>query len=153
MEGLNSAVRAICAVSAVMCVVEALAGGTRLKGQLRLILDLILALVLTAPLVKGGLEFELPVIDQADLSAYGYSQEVYLAQVKAQSEENIASVLAEQISGAGISCENVSVEVNISPDLSIDISKVELKTDSFSQAAEVVRSSLGAETEVVDGDR
>ena len=153
MEGLNSAVRAICAVSAVMCVVEALAGGTRLKGQLRLILDLILALVLTAPFVKGGLEFELPVIDQADLSAYGYSQEVYLAQVKAQSEENIASVLAEQISGAGIACENVSVEVNISPDLSIDISKVELKTDSFSQAAEVVRSSLGAETEVVDGDR
>ena len=153
MEGLNSAVRAICAVSAVMCVVEALAGGTRLKGQLRLILDLILALVLTAPIVKGGMEFELPVIDQADLSAYGYSQEVYLAQVKAQSEENIASVLAEQISGAGIACENVSVEVNISPDLSIDISKVELKTDSFSQAAEVVRSSLGAETEVVDGDR
>ena len=153
MEGLNSAVRAICAVSAVMCVVEALAGGTKLKGQLRLILDLILALVLTAPFVKGGLEFELPVIDQADLSAYGYSQEVYLAQVTAQSEENIASVLAEQISGAGISCENVSVEVNILPDLSIDISKVELKTDSFSQAAEVVRSSLGAETEVVDGDR
>ncbi|MBP3250251.1 MAG: hypothetical protein J6M48_07875 [Ruminococcus sp.] len=153
MEGLNSAVRAICAVSAVMCVVEALAGGTKLKGQLRLILDLILALVLTAPFVKGGLEFELPVIDQADLSAYGYSQEVYLAQVKAQSEENIASVLAEQISGAGIACENVSVEVNISPDLSIDISKVELKTDSFSQAAEVVRSSLGAETEVVDGNR
>lgn len=153
MEGLNSAVRAICAVSAVMCVVEALAGGTRLKGQLRLILDLILALVLTAPFVKGGIDFQLPVIDQADLSAYGYSQEVYLAQVKAQSEENIASVLAEQVSGAGISCENVSVEVNISPDLSIDISKVELKTDSFSQAAEVVRSSLGAETEVVDGDR
>ncbi len=153
MEGLNSAVRAICAVSAVMCVVEALAGGTRLKGQLRLILDLILALVLTAPFVKGGMDLQLPVIDQADLSAYGYSQEVYLAQVKAQSEENIASVLAEQISGAGIACENVSVEVNISPDLSIDISKVELKTDSFSQAAEVVRSSLGAETEVVDGDR
>lgn len=153
MEGLNSAVRAICAVSAVMCVVEALAGGTRLKGQLRLILDLILALVLTAPFLKGGMDLQLPVIDQADLSAYGYSQEVYLAQVKAQSEENIASVLAEQISGAGIACENVSVEVNISPDLSIDISKVELKTDSFSQAAEVVRSSLGAETEVVDGDR
>lgn len=152
MEGLNSAVRAICAVSAVMCVVEALAGGTRLKGQLRLILDLILALVLTAPFVKGGMDLQLPVIDQADLSAYGYSQEVYLAQIKAQSEENIASVLAEQISGAGISCEKVSVEVNISPDLSIDISKVELKTDSFSQAAEVVRSSLGAETEVVDGD-
>ena len=153
MEGLNSAVRAICTVSAVMCVVEALAGGTRLKGQLRLILDLILALVLTAPFVKGGMDLHLPVIDQADLSAYGYSQEVYLAQVKAQSEENIASVLAEQLSGAGISCENVSVEVNISPDLSIDISKVELKTDSFSQAAEVVRSSLGEETEVVDGDR
>ncbi len=153
MEGLNSAVRAICAVSAVMCVVEALAGVTRLKGQLRLILDLILALVLTAPFVKGGMDLQLPVIDQADLSAYGYSQEVYLAQIKAQSEENIASVLAEQISSAGIACENVSVEVNISQDLSIDISKVELKTDSFSQAAEVVRSSLGAETEVVDGDR
>ncbi|MBQ8960803.1 MAG: hypothetical protein IJ071_06245 [Ruminococcus sp.] len=153
MEGLNSAVRALCAVSAGICMVEALAGGTKLRAQLRLILDLILALVLTAPFVSGGLDFRLPAVNEADLSAYGYSQEAYLAQMRAQSEENIASVLAEQIAAAGISCEKVSVEADISPDMSIYITKVELETDSFSEAAQVVKSSLGAETEVVNGDR
>ena len=152
MENLTQAARALCAVSAGICIVEAFAGGMKLKRQLRLILDLMLALVITSVFVKGGLSIELPRLNIADLSEYNYSQEQYIAEMKAQSEENIAEVLTSQIQAAGISCEEVLVEVNISDELSISISKVELKAEDFSAAAGIVRSSLGKETVIVNGN-
>ena len=152
MENISSAAKALCGVSAGICLVEMLAGDTKLKGQLRMILDLLLALVIIAPFVKGGLSLELPRLNSADLGEYSYSQELYLSEMKARSEENIASVLREQIAAAGISCQDIRVEVNISDELCISISKVVLTSEDPQSAAVVVKSSLGREVVIEYGD-
>ena len=58
----------------------------------------------------------------------------------------------QQIEAAGIKCEKIETEVNISETNSISISSVTIRADNFEAAAKVVRNSLGAETEVYNGN-
>ena len=63
----------------------------------------------------------------------------------------ISDALYVQISNAGIICTEIETEVNISEDNSIFISKVTISADDFGTAAEIVRNSVGSNTEVVNG--
>lgn len=150
MEEFSNAVKAVCIVSAAVCVVENLVSGTRLRSQMRLILNLVLVMAVTAPFVKGGLELELPDFGRYDTPDYSYSLEVYHEELRRQTSENVSAILLEQITAAGIKCEKIEIEVNISEDSSISISRVMISADDFNSAAEIVRSSLGSETEVID---
>lgn len=150
MEEFSNAVKAVCIVSAAVCIVENLVSGTRLRSQMRLILNLVLLMAVTAPFVRGGLEFELPDFGKYDSPDYSYSMEIYHEELKRKTSENVSAVLLEQITAAGIKCEKIEVGVNISEDSSISISRVIISADDFNGAAEIVRSSLGSETEVID---
>ena len=150
MEQLKNSVIAVCTVSAAICIVESLVSGTRLKNQMKLILDLVLIAAAVIPFLKGGTELDFSEFVSENSIDYGYSLEIYNEELRRQTSYNVSSVLLQQINAAGIQCEKIETEVNISEDGSIPITKVTLKTDNFKGAAEIVRSSLGSETEVVN---
>lgn len=150
MEGIKNSVIAVCTVSAAICIVESLVSGTRLRNQMKLILNLVLITAATAPFFKGGLDFDMSGFGSYASPDYDFSREIYNEELRRQTSYNVSAVLLQQINAAGISCEKIETEVNISDDGSISITKVTLKTNNFKRAAEIVRNSLGSETEVVN---
>lgn len=151
MYDLKPVVMAVCAVSAVKCIISQTAGALKMKNQICLMLDIILALVLIAPFVKGFSGFELPKLADYELSGYGYSTELYENALAQQTAANVEEILGQQLAAAGIDYEKITAEVNISEDGSISITKVTVTTEDHEAAAEVVRNSLGQETEVING--
>lgn len=152
MEDFKNAVMAVCIVSAGVCMIENMVSGTKLKSQMKLLLNLTVASVLIASFTKSGIAFELPDFRAYDTAEYGYSQEIYLEEMCRQTAENVSGILLEYLSAAGINCSKIETEVNISEDTSIFISKVTISADDFGKAAEIIRNSIGSDTEVINGD-
>ncbi len=152
MEDFKNAVMAVCIVSAGVCMIENMVSGTKLKSQMKLLLNLTVASVLIASFTKSGIAFELPDFRAYDTAEYGYSQEIYLEEMCRQTAENVSAILLEYLSAAGINCSKIETEVNISEDTSIFISKVTISADDFGKAAEIIRNSIGSDTEVINGD-
>lgn len=148
MEDFKNAVMAICIVSAGVCMIENMVSGTRLKSQMKFLLNLTVITVLIASFTKGSLNFEMPDIQSEDTE---YSQELYNNEICRQTGENISSILSEQINNAGIICTEINTEVNISDDNSIFISKVIISADDFEKAEKIIKNNVGSNTEVVNG--
>lgn len=150
MEEFKNAVLAICIVSAAVSIIGNLVSGARLRNQIQLLLNLVLVVVVITSFIRGASELELPDVSRYDSPDHSYSLELYNENLRRTVSENISVVLSEQLAAAGIKCEKIETEINISEDGGIFISRVALSADNFKAAAEVVRNSLGAETEVVD---
>ena len=151
MEELKNSVRAVCYVSAAVCIIRSLTGGTKLHTVMDMLMKLIMAAVIAAPFVNRGFSSELP-----DISGYGSDiaydgEEIYMNAMRMQTAENVREILVEQLSAAGISVSEIEVDVNISPDGCIDIYRVTVTADDPEAAAGLIRESLGEETEVIDG--
>lgn len=150
---MKAAVLAVCVFSAAKSLIGQTAGSVKMKDQLKLILDILLALVITAPFVSGFADFRLPEIANYELADYDCPQKLYDAALAEQTASNVCDILAEQIAAAGIDCEKITAEVNILSDGSISISRVTVNTEDIEGAAAVIRNTLGDETEVVnEGD-
>lgn len=152
MEGFKNAVAAVCIVSAGICTVENLVSGMRLASQVKMVLELILALVIIAPLADGLPEVRMPDFERYRTTGSTYHEELYNEEMCRQTAENIGAVLSTQISAAGVEVFDIAADVNISQDGSIYISSVTLSVSDFDTAASIVRSSLGGDTEVINGD-
>lgn len=152
MESITAAIKSVCIVSAAVCIIESLTAGTKFRNQMKLILNLILIIVITYPLLKGSFELELPDITQYEFSDYSLAESVYNEEMLRATAENISSVLRSQLEAAGIMCDKIETSVNISETNSISISSVTISTGDFEAAAEIIRNSLGSETEVLDGN-
>ncbi len=150
MEDFKNAVMAVCIVSAGVCIIENMVTATKLKLQMKLLLNLTVATVLIASFTKGGISFELPDFPYYDADEYSYS--LYSEEMCRQTAENISDILLEQLSASGINCSKIETEVNISDDNSIFISKVTISADDFGKATEIIRNSIGSDTEVINGD-
>ena len=150
MEDFKNAVMAVCIVSAGVCMIENMVTATKLKSQMKLLLSLTVATVLIASFTKGGISFELPDFPSYDADEYSYS--LYSEEMCRQTAENISDILLEQLSASGINCSKIETEVNISDDNSIFISKVTISADDFGKATEIIRNSIGSDTEVINGD-
>lgn len=147
---IRGAVLAVCAVAAARYLVGQASGSLKMRGQLKLILDILLALAITAPFARGFAEFGLPdtvVYEQPD---YRYAEEMKDRALAQQTAENVCDILTEQLGAAGIDCEKISAEVNISQDGRISINRVAVITNDIGRATELIRSTLGEETEVVN---
>jgi hypothetical protein len=151
MESITSLIKSVCIISGAICLVEILVSGTRFQNQIKFLLNLILITVILTPLVKGTYEFELPDIGEYN-DNYSDSENIYNEELKRQTSENISAVLMEQITAAGINCSNIDTNVNISESEGIFISSVTVSSDDFQAAAEIIRNSLGADTEVLNGN-
>ena len=147
---IKAAVLAVCAVSAAKSLIGQTSGSVKMKGQLRLILDILLALVITAPFVSGFADFSLPDISAYELSDSSYAQELYDCALAERTASNVSDILTEQLAAAGIGCGKITAEVNILSDGSISISRVTVNTEDIEGAAEVIHNTLGDETEVVN---
>lgn len=151
MENFVAAVRAVCFVSVGVCIVQSITDGARLRGQADMILKLIFAVAVTAPIVSGVFELEMPDLSAFDSTDYSYSAEIYENELRTQLSENISAVLLEQLNAAGIKTEKIDTEVNISQDGSISINRVIISTSDFEASAKMIRDSIGQETEVING--
>ena len=151
MEDLKNAVMAVCIVSAGVCMIENMISGTRLKTQMKFLLNLTVVTILVASFTKGGIAFEMPDFPVYSQSEYENSQEIYNDEMCRQTAENISSALYEQITSAGINCTEIHTEVNISDDNSIFISKVIISADDFGSAVKIIRNITGNDTEVING--
>lgn len=141
----------VCAISAVKCLAGSICSSSRMKSQLMLLFDFMLAVVMITPLVTGIRNFSLPELSTADYAEFGYSQELYNEALAEQTSRNIEEILMEQIASAGINCSNITAEVNISEDGSISITKVTVTSEEFESAAGIIYCTLGRETEVAEG--
>ena len=153
MDDIKELIRAVCIISAAICIMDGLVSGTRLKNQMKFLLNLIFVTVIATPFLKGTLKFELPDIRDYTLPEYTQQEEIYNEQICMQTSENISSVLMQQLEAAGIECSKIETSVNISETNSIYISNVTVSADDFEAAAQVIKNSLGEETEVIDGNR
>ena len=151
MEGFVAAVRMVCFVSVGICIVQSITDVTRLRAQAEFILKLIFAVTVTAPIVSGVFNIELPDLSAFDGADHSYSTEIYENELCRQMSENISAVLKEQLGAAGHRIEKIDTEVNISQDGSININRVIISTQDFEAAAEIIRGSIGQETEVING--
>ena len=151
MDSFVTAVRAVCFVSIGICIVQTITDGTRLRGQADMILKLIFAVAVTAPIVSGAFHIELPDLSAFDSTDYSYSAEIYENELRTQLSDNISAVLLEQLDAAGIKTEKMDTEVNISQDGSISINRIIISTSDFEASAKIIRESIGQETEVING--
>ncbi|WP_303835429.1 hypothetical protein [Ruminococcus flavefaciens] len=151
MEGFVAAVRAVCFVSVGICMLQSITDGTRLRGAADIVLKLIFALAVTAPIISGASDIELPDLSAFDSTDYSYSTEIYENELFTQVSENISAVLRDQLKAAGIKAEKIDTEVNISQDGSISINRVIISTSDFEASAKIIRGSIGQETEVING--
>lgn len=152
MENVTAMIKSVCIISAAICIAESLIEGMKLKNQVSFLLNLIFMLVISAPLIQGTFEFELPDISKYELSDYSEAENVYNEELLRTTEENISSVLKSQVEAAGIICSEIKTSVNISETNSILISSVTICTDNFEAAEEIIKNSLGTDTEVYDGN-
>ncbi len=150
MERFSETVRSVCILSAGISAVSYFAAGTVLSKQTDTLLKMLLLMVLAAPFLKGGLSFELPQFQEYEYAVSEDTAYEYESELKRQTEKNISDVLWEQITACGIECEKIETEVNIPEDGSILISKVKVSADNFEKAEEIIRNSLGSETEVLN---
>jgi len=151
LDTFRSSVTAVAVASAAVCLTESLVSGTRLRKQMKLLLDTVLAMVMLIPFANGSMALEMPEISEIPQPESNYALELYNESLSRNAAENVGAVLYEQLAAAGISCESLDIDVNISADGSISISRVTVIAEDFSAARSVITGCLGSGTEVVDG--
>ena len=151
METLKSSVIAMCALSAVSFMIEYLAGGTKLKDQMRFMIKLVTIIAVLLPFIKSGANMELPEITSGNAYYDENTIEIYNEELRRQTSYNVSEVLLEHIRSRNIDCSKIETYVNILEDGSITISKVTIIADDFKGAEKIVKNCLGEETEVVNG--
>lgn len=152
MEGLSSVIKAVCIISAAICMIDCLVAGTRFKNQMKFLLNLVFVTVIITPIINGVFTLELPELDMSVVTEYEDTDELYIEEIKKQTGANISAVLKQQLEASGINCSDIETNINISETNSISINSVTVKADDFEAAVQVIRNSLGAETEVYDGN-
>jgi hypothetical protein len=152
MGDITTAVRAVCITAAGISVISYITDGTKLRSQAEFVYRLIFAIVIAGLFLNGSKAIELPDLGSFDSEEYSFSTEVYDNAIAEQTASNISDILYKQLSAAGIAVDNIETEVNISKDGSISINRVIIRTADHEKAAEIIRSSLGQETEVINGD-
>lgn len=150
MEGFTEAVRTVCFVSVGICLIGKIGGATKLKAQLEFIFKLILAVVIVSSFFSENIEFDLSDIRRNCISERADYKALYERELAESTGKNISDVLMSQLRAAGVKAEKIRTEVNISKDGSISINKVIVETDETEAAANIIRNSLGQETEVVN---
>lgn len=151
METLKSSVIAMCALRAVSFMIEYLAGGTKLKDQMRFMIKLVTIIAVLLPFIKSGANMELPEITSGNTYYDENTIEIYNEELRRQTSYNVSEVLLEHIRSRNIDCSKIETYVNILEDGSITISKVTIIADDFKGAEKIVKKCLGEETEVVNG--
>ncbi len=152
MVDITSSVKSICVVTVCIFIISCITEGTRLRRQAGFILKIIFAITVISPFIGGLRNIELPDIALFDRKDYSFSTESFDSAVAQRTAANITDVLNSQLSAAGIQVEKIDVDVNISQDRGISINRVIIRTAEFEKAAEIIHSSLGQETEVINGD-
>jgi hypothetical protein len=138
---MKSLIFTFCAMGIVFSVLTSMVDVSKFEKEFRLVFTTITITVLLSAFMQVDLSslenFSLDVNPYPieDISTEDYTQE----QLQIQVEDSIKTFLE----GNGISCENISVSINITDDNCISINKVTLLTDSFQQAKTLLTQNFG----------
>ena len=146
-----TAVRSLCFVSAGLCLLRILTEGTRLKKQTELVFKLVFSLVFASMLINGFRNTELQKIPQIDVSDYSHAKAIYRNELAKKAADNISNILYSQLEAAGIEVEKVETDINISENGNININRIIISSSDPESAEDLIRKSLGQETEVING--
>lgn len=147
---IKTVLLSVCIVSSARSIIGQIAGHAKMIGQIKLVLDIIFVLLITEPFMSGFIKFELPDIDNYEISDYYEEQEIFNNELASQTASNVCDIISEQLEAEKIQYERLSVEVNISDDGCISISRVTVITEEIDRVSEVIHNTLGIETEVVN---
>ena len=147
---LKTIIIAVCVLSAAKSLIGQMSGGLKIKGQLKLILDIIFALVITTPFISGFNDIQLPELSNYEVDDYEVAQRIFNEALAEKTASNVCDILTEQITSQGLKCDKITVDVNILNDGCISINRVTVRTSDIENVEEVIRNTLGVETEVVN---
>ena len=146
-----TAVRSLCFVSVGLCLLKILTEGTRLQKQAGFVFRLVFLLVFASTVINIFRNTEFQEIQKIEVADYSYAKEIYRKELAEKAADNISNILYSQIEAECIDIEKVEADINISENGSIDINRIIISSADPESAADLIRKSLGQETEVING--
>jgi hypothetical protein len=138
---MKSLIVTFCAMGIAFSMVTSMVDTSKFEKEFRLVFTTITLTVLLSAFMRIDLsnlkDFSLEVNPYSieNIPTEDYTQE----QLQLQVQDSIRAFLESN----GISCENISVSINITDDNCISINKVTLLTDSFQQAKTLLTQNFG----------
>lgn len=143
MEKIRSIVLIACFLSIAISVLDMLYPNKRFEKQVGFIFSLVFLIGITTPFITGGItlpSFSLPDNSYKDISADVNGQ------LKLATEKNIETALKSRLTAQSLAVKNISVDVTISGQDSISITKVQIvpeETTDCERVRAIVASELG----------
>ncbi|MBP0960435.1 MAG: stage III sporulation protein AF [Oscillospiraceae bacterium] len=153
MSAFSSVIGITCFVSLAISFVDMICPEKKFEKQLKVIFSLIFVISVAMPFLKGNIILDFPEIDivSADVSL---ENQHYNDEIIKQIEKNVEEGLQNELLVKNLHTEEISVNVNISDNNSISISKVIFYTKNSETEEEIyseIRKILGDETEIIRG--
>ena len=132
MDALRKIVLIACLLAIAISILDALYPSKKFDKQVHLIFSLIFLLGITAPIISGKIQFNIPDAENFKESKnYTDIQANVNKQYKTTVEENINKALTEKLSKNQINIKEISTKVNIADNNSISISEVDIACNSL----------------------
>ena len=153
MSAFSSVIGIACFVSLAISFVDMICPEKKFEKQLKVIFSLIFVISVAMPFLKGNIILDFPEIDivSSDISL---KNQHYNDEIIKQIKKNVEEGLQNELLAKNLHTEEISVNVNISDNNSISISKVIFYTKNSETEEEIyseIRKILGDETEIIRG--
>ena len=153
MDALRKIVLIACLLAIAISILDMLYPSEKFNKQVHLIFSLIFLLGITAPIISGKIQLDIPKVDDfKESTTYTDMQDNVNAQYKTTVEQNINKALTEKLSKNQINIKEISTKVNIADNNSISISEVEIACNSLvdnEKILNLIKSEVGQEVNVV----
>ena len=151
METASEGIKTVCCISVGIFIIDFLCSATKLKKQMKFLLSMVFLAVLISPIISGTKNIDLgTVYDIMNTEECEVSAELCNNVLINEIENNIAEVIAKEFEHNGVETSKLEIEVNISQTNSIDIKRVTINTEQYSEAEQILIEKLGKEVEIVN---
>ena len=153
MSVFSSVIGLACFVSLAISLVDMICPEKKFEKQLKVIFSLLFVISVATPFLKGDIILDFPEIDivSADISV---ESKRYDDTIIKEIEQNVEKGLRDELISKNLYTKEISVNVNISDNNSISISKVIFYIENSEMEEEIyseIRKILGEETEIIRG--
>ena len=151
METASEGIKTVCCISVGIFIIDFLCSATKLKKQMKFLLSMVFLAVLITPLISGTRNIDLGTInDIINTDEFEVSAELCDNVLENEIENNISEIIAAEFEQNGVETSKLEIDVNISQTNSIDIKRVTINTEQYSEAKQILIEKLGKEVEIVN---
>ena len=153
MDAVRKIILVACFLAIALSLLDILYPSQRFKKQVHLIFSLVFVIGLLMPFFSGSLTFDFPDIqnEKAEQS-FSVIQNGVQTDYASAVETNINQALSELLKKNQIPAKEISAKINIEPDNSISIIKVEVVPEIPTDGQKIqslIQSEVGQKTDVV----